>query len=406
MICEYKTGINEKKAPGLMGGCDCLIENANIVTPKGILEESNLLIQEGRIASIGRAAAKGKRIKAKGLMLLPGIIDLHSDALEKAIEPRPGSVFPINMALSEFDKTLTACGITTMFYCVAFAVADLRKNKLRRNDQALKITNEIRRMQTLLRTRSMIHARFDILNGEAVPMLIDLVEKGCIDLLSFMDHTPGQGQFREIEKYREIMVNHYNYDPLNIEQNIERRIEARESLFPVLEGPIIDLAITCQRCGITLASHDDDSRDKVEWARELDVSISEFPVNFEAALAARDMGLHVALGAPNLVRGGSQSGNICVRKAYEAGVGNILCSDYSPMSMFHSIFVLDSLSLCTLPEAVNQVSLNPARAMGMDGETGSIEENKLADLILVDMKREVPRILRTFVGGVEVFRTV
>jgi len=135
------------------------------------------------------------------------------------------------------------------------------------------------------------------------------------------------------------------------------------------------------------------------------VAISEFPVNMEALRAAGDAGLYVCLGAPNVLRGASQGGNLSARKAIEAGYGDILCSDYAPMTLLHAVFTLERLGLAPLHEAVNMVSLRAARAVGIDAEKGSLEEGKTADFILVERPDSVPRILKTFVAGQEVFST-
>jgi alpha-D-ribose 1-methylphosphonate 5-triphosphate diphosphatase len=156
---------------------------------------------------------------------------------------------------------------------------------------------------------------------------------------------------------------------------------------------------------IPMASHDDDSEEKIRWLKEMDINISEFPVNMDAACAARQSGIHVCLGAPNVLRGNSQAKNMSARDAIVSGYGDILCSDYSPMTILHSVFTIERLGILQLHEAVNMASIDPARAVGISDKTGSIEEGKEADLITVDICEEIPRIVKTFVAGREVFST-
>jgi alpha-D-ribose 1-methylphosphonate 5-triphosphate diphosphatase len=156
---------------------------------------------------------------------------------------------------------------------------------------------------------------------------------------------------------------------------------------------------------IPMASHDDDSEEKIRWLKEMNINISEFPVNVDAACAARQSGIHVCLGAPNVLRGNSHSKNLSARDAVSSGYGDILCSDYSSMTILHAVFTLHKHDILPLHEAVNMASINPAKAVGISDKTGSIEEGKEADLIMVDTGEEIPRIVKTFVAGREVFST-
>lgn len=384
-----------------MAATDALvIENARIVTPSGVLEESSLAVEGGRIAGIGKTpSAKGcRRIDAAGCWLMPGFIDLHSDALEKDLEPRPNTRFPLDIVLVELDKKLAACGVTTIFHAVSFAEGEIG---VRCNDQAAAVIERIAALAPRLVVDTRIHARFEVTDEAAVPRLEALLNGGKIQLLSLMDHTPGQGQFREAAAFENYYRRVYGKEKAEVDEIIERKIRSQEKAAARLERMIA----LCRNLGVPLASHDDDSREKIRWLEDRAVAISEFPVNMEALRAAGDSGLHVCLGAPNVLRGASQGGNLSARKAIEAGYGDILCSDYAPMTLLHAVFTLESLGLAPLHEAVNMVSLRAARAVGIDAEKGSLEEGKAADFILVQRPDGVPRILKTFVSGQEVFST-
>jgi alpha-D-ribose 1-methylphosphonate 5-triphosphate diphosphatase len=377
-----------------------VIENARIVTPNGILDGAALIVREGRIAGIGSApSANGCiRIDAAGAWLMPGFIDLHSDALEKDMEPRPNTRFPLDIVLFELDKKLAACGVTTIFHSIAFAEGEIG---VRCNDTAAAVIERIAETADRMTVDTRIHARFEITDRAALLPLQALLNQGKIHLLSLMDHTPGQGQFRAVEAFENYYGRVYGKSKDEVEAIINRKVNAQQDAAERLDAMIS----LCRSLGVPLASHDDDSAAKVRWLQERDITISEFPVNMEALKAAVDAGLRVCLGSPNVLRGASQGGNLSAREAIEAGYGDILCSDYAPMTILHAVFAIEKVGLLPLHAAVRMATLHPAEAVGIAGEKGSIEEGKAADLILVMHDGGIPRVLKTYVAGREVFST-
>lgn len=377
---------------------DFVIENALIVTPAGVLKGASLKVEDGVISEIreGTIKSAGSRIDAHMRYILPGFIDLHSDAIEKEIEPRPNSHFPVNIAIFELDKRLAACGVTTIFHALSFAEGEIG---VRCNRKASEIIKEINRLKHRMNVKTMVHARFEITDDGAIPYLEALLKDGNINLLSFMDHTPGQGQFKEVTSFKNYYGTVYKKSDAELTKIIDRKVSVKESV----KSHIDYVAAMCKTMGIPMASHDDDSEEKIQWLKEMDINISEFPVNIDAACAARQSGIHVCLGAPNVLRGNSQAKNMSARDAISSGYGAILCSDYAPMTMLYAVFTLCNIGILPLHDAVNMVSLNPANAMGLSEQTGSIEKGKAADLIVVDIGEEIPRIVKTFVSGREVF---
>jgi alpha-D-ribose 1-methylphosphonate 5-triphosphate diphosphatase len=377
-----------------------VIINALVVTPEGVGEGASVEVENGRIVKIGESFSKrAGEIDAGRNYLFPGFVDVHSDAIEKGIEPRPNTFFPVDIAVFELDKKIAACGITTMYHSLSFAELEVG---LRSNSTAAGIIREINRFRHKLKVNTKIHARFEITDHGAVPFLEELIRDNQVDLFSLMDHSPGQGQFRDILSYKRYYGPVYAKSDTEMDSIIERKLQAKGGDSPRFIAHLIKV---CREHGIAIASHDDDSREKINWLKEMEIGMTEFPVNLEAISAARELGISVCLGSPNVVRGQSQSSNLSAREAISCGYGDILCSDYSPMTMLHAVFTLHHHGIIPLHEAAKMVSLNPARAVGIADHTGSLEAGKDADMVLVSYSDSLPRVIKTFVAGREVFAT-
>ncbi len=386
--------------PDVTARGDLLIDNARIVTPDGVIDTGSLEIAEGRIAKVREWAGgrTGCRVDARGLLLFPGFVDIHSDAIETTIQPRPGGRFPYAMAITELDKQLVSCGITTIYHCLSFS--DPHDKTLRGFRTCAELIREINRRAPGLRAATRVHARFEVTETAALPIVEELLREDEVHLFSVMDHTPGQGQFLDVGNFRDYYGRVRGRTPAELDTLIEERLAARRTLDERLLRGITALAL---KRGVAIASHDDDSAQKVAWVQRLGATLSEFPVNLAAARAAHERGLAVSYGAPNVFRGASATNNLNARESIGAGYGDIICSDYAPMSLLHAVLALERLGIVPLHEAVNMVSRNPAGVVGIADETGSLEEGKLADLVLVDDREDVPRVVRTFVAGREVF---
>ena len=367
-----------------------IVNNGRLVLPDGIHEGTAIRIEGGLIAKIGKgqATAGAKKIDAAGRYVMAGIIDLHSDALEKELEPRPNTRFPTDIVLLEMDKKLAACGITTMYHSISFAEDEIG---IRSNKMAESIIREINHLLPKLRIRTKVHARYEMTDEAAVPVLEKLIDEDKVNLFSFMDHTPGQGQFRDAASFHRYFKTVYQKMDTEITGIVKRKIASQKFIRQRLDY-LIDL---CVKRNIPMASHDDDSEAKVEWLRQKGISISEFPVNLEAALAACRNNLHVCLGAPNALRGNSQSKNLSAREAVTKGLCDVLCSDYAPMTLLHAAFKLADEGLLRLHEAIRLVTINPAKAIGIDHDTGSLQEGKAADFIIVDKQNSHAQVLKT-----------
>lgn len=379
------------------------IVNGTVVTPDGALDNTSVTVEDGRIAAVSAGGIPAHRAvwDATGLLVLPGFVDLHSDAVESELQPRPGGRFPVGMALVELDKRLASCGITTMFHSLSFSATD--KNEMRRAEVAESIVKDIHALSPQLTIRNLVHARFEMIDVECAPRMTSLIRENRVHLFSIMDHTPGQGQFVSMDHFNVYYgtVDHMTTEELEV--LARRRLEARQSMDM---SHVEHLAALCREHSVPMASHDDDSTEKVRWVHGLGTHLSEFPVNAEAAESAHRLGMHVLMGAPNILRGGSLTGNLSGREAVQEGWCDVIASDYSPAAMLHAVFELARREVAPFHELVNMVSLNPARAVGLADELGVIQEGLRADLLLVDTAGEVPRIRTTFVKGRPVFSTV
>jgi alpha-D-ribose 1-methylphosphonate 5-triphosphate diphosphatase len=377
-----------------------LVTNGQLVLPDRILSGGELLLEDGLIRHVGRAGehrgrAADRVIDAQGGYVLPGFIDLHSDAIEKELEPRPGAFFSPEVAFSELEKKLAGQGITTMYHSFSFAGAEWG---VRQDDGAADCIRRIaERAENASLIRTKIHLRFEITNYKAVELVRGLVFDGLADLLSFMDHTPGQGQYPTVESYRRYMEKTYHTTIDEIEKLLAVKAAGRARA----EESIGVLALAAHAAGVPLASHDDDSAARVEYYRAKGVTVSEFPINIASAQAARRLGVDVCVGAPNIVRGGSTGNGMAAVDAITAGAANIICSDYYPPAILHAVFKLAAGPL-TLCEAAAMATSAPAGALGLAG-FGTLAEGGAGDAIIVHNRGDVPVVTTTIVGGVPVY---
>ncbi|WP_165452742.1 phosphonate metabolism protein PhnM [Paenibacillus thalictri] len=368
----------------------------SIVTPSGILENGTLVVENGTIADVSSVPSlPGPHdIDARGLLVLPGIIDTHSDAIEHEMQPRPASLFPIEMSFYELERKLAGQGVTTIYHSLSMW-DDNSPKEVRRNQSVKNMIRTIRRLSSAGHLiRHQLHLRFEIVNLNAVPHIVELLENGELDQISFMDHTPGQGQYRNLEVQKKFVMERQKLS----EEETLRVLEARRQQPKVSRDDLQLVADLARSKGVPLASHDDDSVEKLELVQGWNAAISEFPITLEVASEAKRKGLYVVMGAPNVILGKSHSNNLSALEAIKEGLVDILCSDYYPPSMLQAAFRLHALGY-DLPYAFNMISLNPAKALGISDRLGSLESGKTADILLARMHEGRPVIEKVLVGG-------
>ena len=250
--------------------------------------------------------------------------------------------------------------------------------------------------------RNRFHLRIEIDNLEAFDIVRDLIGQGKVQLISFMDHTPGQGQYNDFGMYHDAVT---KYKGKEIEAiGYEGILEHHRSKSTLSADKLKELAALAHEKGFAVASHDDDTDEKLVQNKKIGVDISEFPITIEAAKSAKSYGLYTVVGAANILRNGSHSGNLSATDAVLEDCADIICSDYYPAAILHSIFIMHSKYGVPLHQMVNRATLNPARATRIDNDYGSVEPGKKADLLIVDAVDGYPMITHAFVDGCTTYR--
>jgi len=326
--------------------------------------------------------------------LVPGLVDVHSDCLEVKARPRTSMVLPLGAALHDLDAECAAHGITTHFMCISL---EDNVTKYRSIDRGYETLEEVTAWQPHLRVDHRLHLRVDV-TGDGMEAARSMARSPLVGLVSYMLHLPGYGQFADEEAWRTYYTS-VEGDPTAARDRLALRMQRLDRI-AVGQQLVAEAARDGQA---VLASHDDDSADAVAIAHKLGARIAEFPVNIEAARAARALGLLVVMGAPNARRGTSQHGNLSAREALAAGTLDILASDYHPPSLLAAAYSLAAEGACSWPEAIALVTAAPARAARMN-DRGDIAAGLRADLVVVGSRHERPSVRRVWVKGEEVLR--
>jgi alpha-D-ribose 1-methylphosphonate 5-triphosphate diphosphatase len=371
------------------------LSNARIVTPEETIE-GGVRVEGDRIAAVGSdvAPASGDTVlDAEGRYLLPGLVDLHGDDIEGQLQPRNGRWMDTAMALAAVDRANVAAGVTTKYHAIAF---ENDPEEGRTTELAAELTEAIQSADSWMADHR-IHVRCEVTQQDAVDAAIRDIQRDAVDLVSVMSHIPGKGQFQDIEAFKE----YYRSSDRHSIEEAEQFIEDRTAMSMAEIRDRIDRVIShAQEAGVTTASHDDEDPEEVDRLHERGVDIAEYPITLATATRASELGMTTVMGAPNLVSGGSQWGNLTSMAAIEADALDVICVDYHPPSLLAAPFVDTGEPL---HERVARVTKNPADAVGLT-ERGRIVEGARADLVLVDTA-ETPTVSRAFVDGEAVYWT-
>lgn len=373
---------------------EIVFTNARLVLPGEVLHGS-LCIAGDRIRAIdpGPSAVPGA-VDCGGDDVLPGLIELHTDNLERHIQPRPRVDWPHAAAILAHDGELASAGITTVFDAMRVGSVDGARTDYRAYARALSRELLAVRAKGALRISHFLHLRAEICSQTLIEELETFAPEDRVGLLSIMDHTPGQRQFRDLEKLRAYVCGKHGLSDGEFDAHVADQIANRERYGAAHERAAVEHAA---RLGAVLASHDDTTAEQVAVSAGHGVRLAEFPTTAEAARACRAHGIAVMMGAPNLIRGGSHSGNVAAEELARAGLLDILSSDYVPSALLYAAYRLADL-WGDVPRGVETVTSAPAAAAGLT-DRGRLAPGLLADLVRVGRLGDTPVVREVWARG-------
>jgi alpha-D-ribose 1-methylphosphonate 5-triphosphate diphosphatase len=375
-----------------------ILTNTLVVGPERVFLGS-LVVEDGEIRDASPGIVRGRdALDCGGDYLLPGLVESHTDHLEKMLVPRPGVLWPSPLsAFVAHDAQMVFAGVTTVLdaaCCGQFHESSLRRIILDNSVEALDQATG----KGILRADHFLHLRCELADPDMPCFFEPHAGHSRLRLVSLMDHTPGQRQFRDPQEYRRFFQAKANWTDEGFEMELPRlladqKIHANRNKDSVVSH--------CRTRSVPMASHDDATADQVGLAHQDGVAISEFPTTMEAARMARSLGMKILMGAPNVVRGVSHTGNVSALELAREGLLDILSSDYAPLSVLHAVFALHRKLGLPLPEAAAMASATPAEVLGFS-DRGALVPGKRADMVRVSLSGEVPVVRSVWRAGRQV----
>ncbi|MEO0682757.1 MAG: alpha-D-ribose 1-methylphosphonate 5-triphosphate diphosphatase [Pseudomonadota bacterium] len=384
-------------SPAAAAPADVLFKNARVVLEDEVIEGA-LRVQGGVIAEVAPGATSAPGVDCEGDLLIPGLIELHTDNLERHMQPRPGVKWPADAAVVAHDAELASVGIATVFDAIRVgSVMSYAKSNY--GAYARGAADEILALKRAgaLRIGHFIHLRAEICSETLLEEMDAFGTEDEVRIVSLMDHTPGFRQFRDVSKLRQYHEGKYGSHDLNFEDYIAFLTELKARVGEAHEAGAVARA---EAMGAVLASHDDTETAHVDASARHGARLAEFPTTREAAEACRREGIAVMMGAPNLLRGGSHSGNVAAQELAEAGLLDILSSDYAPSSLLMGAVKLGRES-GDMAAGLRTVTAAPAAAAGLQ-DRGAIRPGLRADLARVNDAHAAPATRGLWVGGRQV----
>ena len=369
---------------------ETILTNARIVTTTEVFS-GTIVLSDGVIKSISHGQSSVPSAEDfEGDLIIPGLIDIHTDNLEKHAEPRPGVKWPFTAALATHDQQLYSAGITTVLDSLSVGDFYEEDEKSGRNGTLQQAVSTLEEAQSagLLHADHYLHVRCELSTSNVIESFLHFADDSFVKLVSVMDHTPGQRQWSNLEKWAQFNKKRFGNNDQARNEFLQHRLQMQEKYS---EPNRIQLIEECKRRNLPLASHDDTTLEHVIEAHEVGIEISEFPTTIEAARKAHSRGMKNVMGAPNVVLGGSHSGNVAAIELAKEGLLHGLASDYVPISLLHGAFLLCEQSDMTLPQSIATVTKEPAEMIGLS-DRGEIATNKRADLVRIKEWHHMPMI--------------
>lgn len=374
---------------------ETILANATLVLPTEVLHGS-IRVQDGHITAIDAGAqVPAGAIDCEGDLVMPGLIELHTDNLERHIEPRPRVNWPHASAIIAHDAELASVGITTVFD--ALRVGSVISNKKTNyGEYARQLANEILdlRSKGALRISHFLHLRAEVCSETLIAELAKFGPEDRIGIVSLMDHTPGQRQFRDLTQLRAYVCGKHGLSETEFEAHVSEQVALSSRLGAVHEAAAV---AESRRFGAVLASHDDTTAEQVQVSARHGAHFAEFPTTVEAAKACHAHGIKVMMGAPNLIRGGSHSGNVAAHSLAEMDLLDIVSSDYVPSALLSAALMLGDL-WGDVPRGVRTVTAAPALAVGLH-DRGHLDIGARGDLVRVARVAGAAALRGTWVQG-------
>ncbi|SDB70576.1 alpha-D-ribose 1-methylphosphonate 5-triphosphate diphosphatase [Belnapia rosea] len=373
---------------------ETILTNALLVLPEDVVP-GTLVMRDGLIAELqpGRSTLPGA-VDCGGDHIIPGVVDVHTDNLERQVQPRANARWPSRSALLAHDAQCAAAGVTTVFDALCLGDLGFDPGRIRTFYEGVEDLAAL--VPTgLLKAEHVLHLRCELPALDMKPAVESVVDHPLVGMVSLMDHSPGVGQYRDIDRYRVLRQRQKQMSDAEVDQRIAELLERRARLREPQRRWLLDRVA---HRNLPLASHDDDDAAEVARNAEDGIRISEFPVTMAAAQAAREIGIEVIAGAPNIVRGGSHSGNVAAADLIRAGAVDALASDYVPAALVEAAWIAAATTGISLPAAVAMVTERPARMARLE-DRGRLAPGLRADLVRLRPLEMLPMVRAVWRGG-------
>jgi len=371
---------------------EIILTNARLILPEEEFH-GTLVIRDGRIAEIqpGRAH-HASALDCGGEIIIPGVVDVHTDNLERQVQPRANARWPSLSAFIAHDAQCAAAGVTTVLDALCLGEVGFEQGRDQTFHDGVRDLTALHG-QDFMKAEHLLHLRCELPARDMPGLLEGVADHPLVAMVSLMDHSPGVGQYRDLERYRAMRLRQSRLSEAEIETRIAELRAQRDELREPQRRLVID---RFSGRGIPLASHDDEDASEVSRNAQDGIKVSEFPVTMEAAMEAAGIGVGVIAGAPNIVRGGSHSGNVAAMDLVRAGAVYVLASDYVPPALIEAAFLVSEQ--VGLPRAIAMITCNAAAMCRLD-DRGALEVGLRADLVRITQHGAMPVIRQVWRGG-------